>query len=58
MEDHGHDAWNYYYRALTSTTAVAKAFGDKVLVDQLYDYMNLFEARTGRSGGTRQRTTT
>lgn len=37
------DAWNYYYRGLCSTTIVAKAFGDKSLVDALIAYLDKFE---------------
>lgn len=55
MHDHGHDAWNYYYRSLCCLNAAAKAFGDAQLVEQLYDYLDLFEAKTGRSGGERRK---
>jgi hypothetical protein len=53
IEEHRHDSWNYFYRTLVSLAAAAKAFGDKTLVEQLYDYMDLFEKKTGRHGGTR-----
>jgi hypothetical protein len=47
MAEHVDDAWNYYYRGLTSLTVVAKAFGDKPLVDTLYEYLAKFEAASG-----------
>jgi hypothetical protein len=49
MEEHIHDAWNYFYRGLLAVTVVAKAFGDKSLVDSLYDYIAKFEKASGRS---------
>jgi len=47
MAEHIDDAWNYYYRGLSALTAVAKAFGDKPLVDTLYEYIAKFEAASG-----------
>jgi hypothetical protein len=47
MTEHVDDAWNYYYRGLMSLTVVAKAFGDKHLVDTLYEYIAKFEAASG-----------
>lgn len=47
MSDHTYDAWNYFYRGLLTTTLVAKAFGDKHLVDVLYEYMKKFEKASG-----------
>lgn len=38
MAEHIRDAWNYYYRGLTAITVVAKAFGDKPLVDSLGEF--------------------
>lgn len=43
MTEHIDDAWNYYYRGLLSITVVAKSFGDKSLVDTLYEYIAKFE---------------
>lgn len=47
MGEYIEDAWNYYYRGLTALTVVAKAFGDKPLVDTLYQYIAEFEAASG-----------
>lgn len=47
MAEHVDDAWNYYYRGLMSLGVVAKAFGDKSLVDSLYEYIAKFEAASG-----------
>ena len=41
------DAWYYFYRSLMSVMVVAKAFGDKPLVDELYKYRAKFEATSG-----------
>ncbi len=43
MSDHIDDAWNYFYRALLTFCMVAKAFGDKPLVDALYEYIDKFK---------------
>lgn len=56
VREHVLDAWNYFYRGLLSTCVVAKAFGDKELVDQLYKYINLFELNSGRAGYEAERT--
>lgn len=47
IAEHIDDSWNYYYRGLMSLTVVAKAFGDKPLVDTLYEYLARFEAASG-----------
>lgn len=47
--DHERDAWNYFYRGLLSTTAVAKAFGDKSLVQALSEYTTKFEDSSDKS---------
>ena len=44
MAEHIDDAWNYYYRGLLSFCMVAKAFGDKSLIDTLYEFINKFES--------------
>ena len=49
MSDHTYDAWNYFYRGLLTTTLVAKAIGDKSLVDALYEYIKKFEKTSGTS---------
>ncbi len=51
MEEHIRDALNYFYRGLISIAIVAKAFGDKSLVDRMYQYLAKFEAATGVNGG-------
>lgn len=56
IADHVEDAWNYFYRGLLSTCVVAKAFGDAALVDSLYQYMLVFEQKSGKSGYARERT--
>ena len=53
MAEHVSDALNYYYRGLISITIVAKAFGDKSLVDTMYQYLAKFEKTTGVNGGAR-----
>jgi hypothetical protein len=53
ISEHTYDIWNYYYRALLTLALAAKKFGDAVLVEQLYDYMDVFERKTGRVGGVR-----
>lgn len=47
MAEYVDDAWNYYYRGLISLTVVAKAFGDKPLVETLYEYLAKFEGASG-----------
>jgi hypothetical protein len=54
MDEHGYDAWNYYYRALMTLNAAAKAFGDVELSQHLYDAMDDFEVKTGRKEGERR----
>lgn len=43
MKEHINDAWNYFYRGLMSATVIAKAFGDKPLVDVMYESIKSFE---------------
>ncbi len=47
MAEHIRDAWNYYYRGLAAITVVSKAFGDKLLVDSLYQFIVKFETTSG-----------
>lgn len=47
------DAENYVYRGLMATTAVAKAFGDKPLVDQLHAFIAEYEAVNGHEPPSR-----
>ena len=47
MQEHIDDAWNYFYRGLMSATVVATAFGDKPLVDSMYEYIKRFEESSG-----------
>jgi hypothetical protein len=49
VSEHGDDAWNYVYRGLLSTNAVAKAFGDESLVEALYRYIEKFETASGKN---------
>ena len=56
INDHVLDAWNYFYRGLLSTCVVAKAFGDKELVDTLYDFMSQFEHDSQVQGYEAERT--
>jgi hypothetical protein len=41
------DAENYIYRALMTTIVVAKAFGDRWLVDELYKFLSAYESVNG-----------
>jgi hypothetical protein len=43
------DAWNYAFRGLLVTTAVARAFGDEVLSDRLSAVLSKFEEASGTS---------
>lgn len=45
--EHVDDAWNYFYRGLTSVTMVAMAFRDASLVNHMYAYFREFEAASG-----------
>jgi hypothetical protein len=47
MDNHVHDAWNYFYRAVVSTIVVARAFGDGPLSKVLGDYHDIFLERSG-----------
>lgn len=58
IAEHVEDAWNYFYRGLLATCVVAKAFGDRSLVDALYAYMLKFEQQSGRAGYAPERTGT
>lgn len=57
MAEHIRDAWNYYYRGLMAITVVAKAFGDKQLVDSMYQYIVKFEATSGVDFGGKKSAT-
>jgi hypothetical protein len=41
--DHANDAWNYFYRGLTSAVVVAKAFEDSALYAQRFASLKAFE---------------
>lgn len=43
------DAENYTCRGLMATTVVAKAFGDKSLVDALYEFLATYESANGHN---------
>lgn len=47
VESYRKDAANYVYRALMSTTVVAKAFGDGPLVAALYEFLGKYEEAEG-----------
>jgi len=47
MREYVDDAWNYFYRGIMALITVAKAFGDKPLVDSLYQYLQHFEQQSG-----------
>ena len=49
INEYADDAWNYFYRSLISVMAVSKAFGDKELVDALYQYKVKFESASGKN---------
>jgi hypothetical protein len=58
VDEHRRDAWNYFYRSLLATTFVAKALGDKPLVDSLYTYIGDFERASGTNFSGRGKTET
>jgi hypothetical protein len=58
IREHVDDAWNYFYRGLVSVAVVAKAFGDKPLVDSLYSYIAKFEQASGTNFSSRAKTET
>lgn len=43
IREHHEDLWNYFYRGQLAFLIAAKAFGDKVLVNSLYAYLDQFE---------------
>lgn len=47
MSEHIDDIWNYFYRGLLGFCTVAKAYGDKSLVDSLNEYIAKFEKASG-----------
>jgi hypothetical protein len=49
METTSRDAENYVYRGLIATLAVAKAFGDRSLVEVLYEFLARYEGANGHS---------
>lgn len=57
MAENIRDAWNYYYRGLTAITVIAKAFGDKPLVDSMYQYIVKFEETSGVDYGGKKSAT-
>lgn len=58
IKEHVEDAWNYFYRGLLSVTGVAKALGDKPLVDNLYAYIAKFENASNTNFSDRAKTET
>lgn len=47
MDDHIYDAWNYFYRAITTGIIVARAFGDQPLSRTLGEYHDKFLDQSG-----------
>ena len=47
VQEHEYDAWNYFYRALCSFGAVAKAFGDAAILSSTYALMCQFTEASG-----------
>lgn len=47
MNDHVHDAWNYFYRGLASYIFVARAFGDAPLSKALGEYHDKYLENSG-----------
>jgi hypothetical protein len=47
------DTENYVYRGVMAATVVAKAFGDKPLVDAMYQFLERYESANGHGGGGR-----
>ena len=47
MNDHVHDAWNYFYRGIVSCIIVARAFGDATLSRSLGEYHDKFLVQSG-----------
>ena len=45
------DTENYVYRGLMAATVVAKAYGDKPLVDAMYQFLEKYESANGHAGG-------
>lgn len=45
------DLWNYFYRTILCFMAVAQAFGDGVLFEDLRKYQDYFEAQSGTNYG-------
>lgn len=52
MDDHIHDAWNYFYRGIVTAIVVTRAFGDAKLSTVLGEYHDKFLMQSGdRSEG-------
>jgi hypothetical protein len=49
IESCAHDAENYVYRGLMATVVVAKAFGNRSLVEELYEFLARYEAANGHA---------
>ena len=47
ISEYARDAENYIYRGLMATIVVAKAFGDRPLVDELYKFLAAYESANG-----------
>jgi hypothetical protein len=54
MNDHIYDAWNYFYRGITTGIIVARAFGDRPLSRTLGEFYDQFLEQSGeRAEGLR-----
>lgn len=51
VEETAHDIEGYVYRGLMATTIVAKAFGDRTLVESLYTFLAAYESANGHQPG-------
>lgn len=54
-QTYARDAENYVYRGLMATIVVAKALGDKSLVDVLYEFLAKYEAANGHNAHNKPR---
>lgn len=52
IDDFEQDLENYTYRGLMAVTVIAKAFGDKQLVDALYEFLGKYESANGHNQTT------
>jgi len=53
--DHAYDIWNYYYRGILLAEVTAKAFGAAPVVRELREYGLIFERKSRRHFGAKER---